>query len=201
MKPLINIQSVPISLEYSVTKAKLEMAQPNAKLNLSREKKGLTIESSPIKINIDTFEARSSAGMKSVRTAIKEQAQEGVRLTYEAIGTIVDDGNFMMDIHINRQPVIALSGNNNDQLTETMMGFSPSVRPEISWIPQNLQMKYEMDKLSFDWRMNRPELTFIPGKIEFQVTQYPEVIIEYIGGPIYVPASADPDYVPLNDEA
>jgi len=35
---------------------------------------------------------------------------------------------------------------------------------------------------------------FIPGKIEFEVKQMPKVEIEYLGGPIYVPPSADPEH-------
>ena len=36
---------------------------------------------------------------------------------------------------------------------------------------------------------------FIPGDIEMSITQQPDVLIEYVGGPIYVPPSADPNYV------
>ena len=46
----------------------------------------------------------------------------------------------------------------------------------------------------------RPESEFIPGDIEFTVTQRPEVRIKYVGGPIYVPPSADPNYEPLDVE-
>ena len=50
-----------------------------------------------------------------------------------------------------------------------------------------------MDKMNFDWRILKGDFEFIPGDIEFNITQYPDVMIEYIGGPIYVPPSADPE--------
>ena len=37
-------------------------------------------------------------------------------------------------------------------------------------------------------------MNYIPGKFNFSITQYPEVKIEYLGEPVYVPKSADPNY-------
>lgn len=192
MDPLLKIQTVPCVLEFRAQPARMEMQQPEARLEITRDKKGLTIESEPIKIQLDTTEARSSIGMKSVRKAIDEAAKRGVQLGYEAIGRIAEDGNFLMDIHLKQNTIPALAAKSIDLNLETMIGFSPSTGPEISWNGPDLQMKYEMDKLNFDWRTNRPELKFIPGKLEFIIKEYPDVVIEYMGEPIYVPPSAAP---------
>ena len=56
----------------------------------------------------------------------------------------------------------------------------------------------EMDKLNFDWKFGEGDFKFTPGDIELTVTQRPEVIIKYIGGPIYVPPSSDPNYEPVD---
>ena len=53
----------------------------------------------------------------------------------------------------------------------------------------------------FRSRMNQMQFTFVPGDIEFKVTQQPDVVIKYIGGPLYVPPSADPNYEPLDTKA
>ena len=58
-----------------------------------------------------------------------------------------------------------------------------------------------MDKMNFDWRLNRTQFEFVPGDIEISVTQYPDVVIKYIGGPLYVPPSADPNYEPVDVKA
>ena len=52
-----------------------------------------------------------------------------------------------------------------------------------------------MDKLNFDLKVLNGNYEFIPGNIEMSITQHPDVLIEYVGGPIYVPPSADPNYV------
>ena len=64
-----------------------------------------------------------------------------------------------------------------------------------------MNIRFEMDKLNFDWRVNQTKFEFIPGDIEISVKQKPEVIIKYIGGPLYVPPSADPNYEPVDVQA
>lgn len=49
--------------------------------------------------------------------------------------------------------------------------------------------KYEV------WNTTKNQLEFIPGRFQMEITQYPEVIIEYTGGFQYVPPSSDPDFV------
>ena len=83
--------------------------------------------------------------------------------------------------------------------TDVAMTFLPSTGPDISWDAGELNIRYEMDKLNFDWRSGNGDVEFIPGDIEFTVTQRPDVIIKYIGGPVYVPPSAEPGYEPLDE--
>ena len=45
-----------------------------------------------------------------------------------------------------------------------------------------------------EWAMSKNELEFVPGRFKMEITQFPEVNIEYTGGFMYVPASADPEY-------
>jgi hypothetical protein len=75
------------------------------------------------------------------------------------------------------------------------------VGPEISWDQGEIQIRYEMDKLNFDWRVGAGDFNFVPGDIEVSVTQQPDIIIKYIGGPLYVPPSAAPDYEPVDVQA
>ena len=64
-----------------------------------------------------------------------------------------------------------------------------------------MNIRFEMDKLNFDWRQSKGNFEFVPGDIEISVKQRPDVIIKYIGGPIYVPPSSDPDYEPVDVHA
>lgn len=194
MEQLLKIESVPISLKYHIEGARLELQQSNADLDVSRDKGGWTIESQPIRLKLDTFEAEKSTGKRTPRGSIEDFAQKGKQMGYKAVGKIAEDGSFLMDIQLSSNTIAALAKRDMNQQKEYGLGFIPSKGPDISWENPELQMRYEMDKLSFDWRVNHPQLEFIPGKIELEIEEYAKVMIEYIGDPIYVPPSAAPGF-------
>jgi hypothetical protein len=40
------------------------------------------------------------------------------------------------------------------------------------------------------------DTSFLPPDLELKVVEMPKVIIKYVGGPLYIPRSADPNYIP-----
>lgn len=202
MYPLIEIKTVPIEIELKSSPAKLEYTRGTVDLEISRGEGGLSIKSRPIKLNIDTFEARNSI----VPTAMHSQeqaAQRGQQASYTATATYARHGQMLLNAKIGEDVLtqFAAEAATKDLKPNVGLQFLPSVPPEITWDPGEMQIRYEMDKLNFDWRMNEPTFEFTPGDIELTVTQQPDVIIKYVGGPLYVPPSADPDYTPVDVEA
>ena len=198
MYPLIEIQTVPIEIQMKVTRAHLEYAKGTAQVEISRDKKGLSIRSQPIKVNIDSFESRNSV-TPTTATVIQQQAQAGVQGAYQATGVLAREGRMMMEAKINQDVIPQLAKQQNlGEPTNLDIDFLPSVAPNISWDGGEMSIQYEMDKLNFDWRMEQMSFTFVPGDIEFTMTQRPDVIIKYVGGPLYVPPSSDPDYEPVD---
>lgn len=201
MKPLIEITTVPIQIEMKTTSAKLEYARGTAEMEVSRDKGGLQIKSRPIRVNIDTFEARNSI-TPTVMRSVEQNAQKGIQASYKATATFAQQGELMMKTKLGEEVITKFS---RDSLLEGVqdvgLDFIPKVGPEITWDPGEMNIRYEMDKLNFDWKINGGSFEFIPGDIELTVTQQPDVVIKYVGGPLYVPPSADPDYTPVDVEA
>ena len=201
MYPLIEIKTVPIEIQMKVTRAHLEYARGTAQVEISWDKGGLSIRSQPIQVNLDTFEARNSV-MPTTATMIKRQAQAGVQGAYQATGVLAREGRMMMEARINQDVIPQLAKQQNlGQPTNANIDFLPSTGPDISWDGGEMSIRYEMDKLNFDWRMEQMSFTFVPGDIEFTMTQRPDVVIKYVGGPLYVPPSSDPDYEPVDVNA
>lgn len=201
MYPLIEIKTVPIEIQMKVTRAHLEYARGTAQVEISRDKGGLSIRSQPIQVNLDTFEARNSV-MPTTATVIRQQAQAGVQGAYEATGVLAREGRMMMEARINQDVIPQLAKQQNlGQPTNANIEFLPTTGPDISWDVGEMSIRYEMDKLNFDWRMEQMSFTFVPGDIEFTMTQRPDVVIKYVGGPLYVPPSSDPDYEPVDVNA
>lgn len=198
MKPLLEIRTIPMSMEFKINKAHYEIINSNASVEITRDKGGLEMHAKPIKLNIDTVESRYSAGIKSVFRSVEDFAKKGVKAAYEATASYAREGDMMLDIRIMGNPIPEIAIQKFNSEVSFNLGFTPSVGPEITWDPQEISIKYEMDKLNFDWKINRPQINFIPGSIEFKINEYPRVEINYIGTPIFVPPSADPNYKPVD---
>ena len=82
---------------------------------------------------------------------------------------------------------------------EGPLAYDPGLAFE--WEDGQMEIRYEMDKMNFDWKIDRGSFEFTPGDIELIVEQRPSVTFKYMGGPIYVPRSADPNYEPVDVKA
>lgn len=200
MERLIEIKTVPIELEMKVNHARLDYKRSTVDLEISRNQGGLQIRSKPIKVNIDTFEARNSVSPTAMRS-IEQAAQRGQQKVYDTTATYARRGDLLLEAKIGEQLISQFAMESQQVNTDFAMKWLPTTGPDITWDGGELNIRYEMDKLNFDWRMDKGNVEFIPGNIEFTVTQQPDVIIKYIGGSVYVPPSADPDYVPLDEQA
>ena len=197
---VLKITSTPIKLSMTSQRARLESRLPDPEVGIIRNPGKLNMKSDHIKVDIDTSRSRDSLGFKTARGLMKDAASAGLKAASDATAQYSRVGNQMMQI----QDGVTVSGIIKNQMMAqtnvvTGIAFIPSVGPDISWDAGELNIRYEMDKLNFDWRIGNGDVEFIPGDIEFTVTQRPDVIIKYIGGPVYVPPSAEPGYEPLDE--
>lgn len=202
MRQLLEITSVPIEIEMRTSRAQLQYTRGTAELEISRDKKGLSIKSRPIQLNVDTFEMRQSIVPTAARS-IEQSAQKGQQAAYSATAARAQEGELYLKAKFGEdvQAQISKTAISKEMFSQPGMTFIPTQGPEIDWDPGEMNIRYEMDKLNFDWKIGGGSFEFTPGDIELTVTQRPEVIIKYIGGPIYVPPSADPNYEPVDVRA
>ena len=205
MKQLLEIRSVPISIEYKVNNAQVKRVNSSADLEITRNKGGLSVKSRPIKLNVDTFEARNSIS-PSPKTSVYQNADNAKKTAFEAGSRFSDERNVLLNIY-NKSPdplsdiITSRADDYANIYTNFNIKFIPDRPADISWTPSELNINYEMDKLNFDWKVDKGSFEFIPGNVEFSISEYPGVVIEYVGGPIYVPPSANPDYEPIDEMA
>ena len=198
MNQLIRITTVPIQYELKVNNARLEYSRAKAELEISRNDGGLSIKSRPVKLNLDATEARNSV----VPTTARSVAQTGKEAAYSATAQLVQEGKLLLKADIGQDVIGQIMQQRTAPATgEFQLGFTPSAPVDINYEAADLTINYEMDKLNFDLKVANGNFEFIPGNIEMSITQHPDVVIEYIGGPLYVPPSADPNYEPIDVRA
>ena len=197
---LLRITRVPIEFEYRSTPARLEIQQSRASLEITRERNGLSIRSNPIRVRINSEAARASAGLKNMTRLVRDHASAARSIAMSGIQRIVEEGNQMADIHVSGKVIANVAASNMTVMAETALTFMPSERPEISYAGGDIEIRFVPDKLHFSWNINKVNTQFVPPEFEIMITQWPELIIEYIGEPFYVPPRSDAPVLPPDSE-
>jgi hypothetical protein len=194
---LLSITSVPIAVEINIVPG--ELRNPNAPkpmINITTDDGGFHhIKAGPAKINIDTYAARSSMGYGNYNSAdfVKKEVDNGWKLAYQGTARIVSEGNSLARGATASQ--LAMQNSNAGKTINTVMEHIPKQGADVTFEKGVLHIDYQMKDLNIDWEnLKTVPLQFIPGRVEVNITQYPDIIIEYTGRPIYVPPSADPLY-------
>lgn len=191
MQQLISIETVPIKIELVEKEphrksSRISTAQ-TAQLRISQNPDRLTIQSNPISISLrDTFEQSSAMDWDS--------------LSYTATAQYSNDGKLRMSVKFN----------NSDQDSYRFQQFHRGIDHIIDTLPKSGESSIRLEAMQIDFDMNylpigNPpisglETSFLPPDLELKVVERPRVIIKYLGGPIYIPPSADPDYEPSTDQ-
>ncbi|WKY45532.1 hypothetical protein Q5O14_05425 [Eubacteriaceae bacterium ES2] len=178
MENLITIETVPIKIEF-VEKQPLDVsAVHNLQYEVYQQSGQKQIQSQPIRIAVqDSFEP--------------SMAYQWENSTYTATSKIDADGNLRLNISMEDGRSQAIRFKQANRSIESMTSQANS------FASGSMQISIPMTRLSSGKpEVNDVDTSFMPPDLELVVTQMPDVIIKYVGGPIYVPPSADPDYQP-----
>ncbi len=200
MKQLLQISTIPVDYEIKVQKAQVERRRGSTQLQISREKGGLQIETTPSKVRIDTFEARNSM-LPTPPTSIEQAAEKGKQTASETTARWAADNHLMMNAKMGEDVAGQIAERdfmNNLKTGEFEMAFIPKARPNIQWTKPDISIQFKMDRLKFDLKVSDGDFQYRAGDVSLDVTRMPDVRIRYIGGFNYVPSSSDPDRKGVN---
>ena len=196
---LLQITTIPIQIEIKVTNARFEHSDEyvQPQVNIKSRNGGFVMEAEPLKLNIDTYQARKSMGFGHMTDGdmLKQKAQEGWSIAFQGTAKDVSEGD---QLARGASPAeIALNNARAGPTVQTIMEFLPKEGADVTFEAGKLNIEYQMGSQDIDWNIHPDSpLEFIPGSVEFIVHDRPRVEIEYIGDPIYVPPSANPNYEP-----
>ncbi len=184
MKPLITIETVPISIEY-VEKKTTHYSDQSAKLRVSKQNDLMTIQSNPINIPLtDFFEPSASA-------------EKSPGLTYTATANYSSDGNLSMNVLVGNTEANSYQFQQMSRGIDNIIDYVPHASSRSSYGFESMQINFDVRQLSSGLpSADNMDTSFLPPDLELKVVERPKVIIKYVGGPLYIPRSADPNYVP-----
>lgn len=196
---LLQITTIPIKIEIKVTNAKFEHSEDytQPKVNIKTTNGGYVMQAEPLKLNIDTYQARKSLGYGNMTDGdmLAQKAQDGFTIAFQGTAKVAAEGD---QLARGASPSeIALNNARAGATVQTIMEFLPKEGADITFDAGTLNIEYQMGEQDIDWDIHPDSLLeFIPGSVEFIVRDRPRVEIEYVGDPLYVPPSANPNYEP-----
>ena len=194
MQQVLQITTIPGQYHLNINPAKLEYEQehiPTADVHSTKAK--LHIETKEQTMKISTYEARKSLGFSKIGDRIRDAAQKGeddiVRFIKEAnqLGrslSRIDQG----------VTIGSLMKQKLTQQSSLMTVFIPNSGANISWQAGDIKVKNTPGTLNYDWNIKDYQLHYTRGDVSLEVVQKPAVEIKYVGSPLYVPRSSDPNY-------
>ena len=189
MDQLLSIKHIPIKIEVNVTNAQLKPREADPlepSVKISRGSDGVKVAAQPYKVDISSPKLDSY-----VPTNVQPSK---LTLTYDAGAKMGGtDGT------ASAANTTAVSRSSSQSIEAILSRLPKSKESSISYNDGTLSINYSMigsDSSSDIGSISdlKNGFEFIPGDIEFIVSQMPDLEIEYLGDPLYFPRSADPNY-------
>nr|WP_320026579.1 hypothetical protein [uncultured Acetobacterium sp.] len=185
MESLITIETVPIEIKF-VEREPLRLSSTHStQASVSQEDGTQSVKPKPIRIDLqDTFEPSTNYNWD--------------HSTYTATAKVGEDGNLMLNIQMEDGEARSIRFKQSVRSIDSMSGMLPINDKGENYELADMEISFNMGGLPSGMpTANNLDTQFYPPDLELEVTQQPKVIIKYVGGPIYVPKSADPNYKPL----
>lgn len=210
MEQLLNITTIPISIEFKINEPRFEFSD-EVKMEIPKNAKSIA-KIKPLKLNIDTMNSSKSIKSKDIGRELYSKFLKGSGAYYRATGEMAANGNFRLNVYMGEDGniILPLTGKGStplELLPEAVREHYLNPFFPVTGNGENVPMplsqeadftiEYEMDKVIRDFHLSKG-LKFVPGSIEVTIKEYPDVIFEYIGSPLYVPPSANPNYEPVD---
>jgi len=192
-QPLLQIETVPISFEYVEKQKPLSMSSV-AKLEITRDHNAVDIKSNPVRIKMDSFQKSSGTPATLSYTAadfsFDNQGNATLNLNFEDIG---DDVRYAQVGRSFAGMATAASGSKAEPAVNRFpTGEGEQFQNRFPLGNSNISISFDLSGI----RGIDDNTTFTPPDLELEVKERAHVVITYVGGPLYFPVSADPNYEP-----
>ena len=182
MQQLITIETIPISIKYVEKKSPAYINGIASRLQAAEQNREMAIKNKPIQIKMDSF--------------VQSNNYKTYNLTYTATAQYSDDGGLKLNVEMGDTEadkyVFQQIGRGIKDILQYMTNDT-HYSSEFGSMQINFDLSQLPNALSSADNIN---MSFLPPDFEIEVVERPKVIIKYVGGPIYIPRSADPNYEP-----
>ncbi|MGE4271290.1 MAG: DUF6470 family protein [Desulfitobacterium sp.] len=175
----LNITSHPIRLEYSIRNAQLNLKTTRPMLEMETTPPSLEISQPRGKLTIDSTDYYHSIGHKTMTALSQENFDRGKQAALEAIAATVAEGNRLAQI-TNPSNAFADLAFESRFAQKGELSWEPIAAPSIRYEVSPVQIEAIRGKVNYNLVRGTVNGEYVPGKVDFQVTQYPRVEISTV---------------------
>ncbi|MDY0408916.1 DUF6470 family protein [Paracerasibacillus soli] len=169
-------------IQINQTSGTLTMEQPHATVSIQQPKAEISIETTPSTLTIDQTKAWEDMNLMNILRRTEKNAQEGHQALLEGIGRRAEQGQQLMEIEHNGNPL---------KEQAIVNGNRPEKSLGITFIPSNfaVQIHYEPAKVSIearakqpiiDIKANQPIIQYERGDVSIGMKQYAQLNIDFV---------------------
>jgi len=172
----MSIQSIAAYSRYlsqvniKSTKAQLLQHSEPPQVKVTRQKGGLTMESHPIKLDIDNRAFFDSIGLKSTSALADENIAKGQKAVMDSMAEYAQEADIMFEPH-NNNAIGEIAVMRASKTIESVLAFIPEESPKLNWSGGDVDISYKPDKLNFAWDTGGIESRYIPYQVEYTVVE------------------------------
>lgn len=174
--PQIQIESFRGKIGINIDKPIQKLEQKPAEISIEQNPAEITIQREPGKLTIDQTLARENLDLKSIFKRNDENAVLSKQKVMEYINKTVQEGNELMKIENQGQPIIDQAKRRLERITLFNTGNTPSqFSVKIDYTPSNIKIDWKVNKPDIQVKVNQPKHEYIPGKANVFMQQYPSI--------------------------
>ena len=177
----IQISATPAKLGISSSPGRLSIEQPAATVDLKQPKADMRIHTTPGKLTIDQTQAWADMDRKHVFQRIREAAADGRQKALEGTGRRAAEGRELADIHKGGDAITMQAARHSTRIHELGIAYIPSYGSvKIHYQPGDVQIDAQARQVENNTQANKPIINYEPGKVSFQMNQYPSIRFEAV---------------------
>ena len=200
MSQLLKITTTPIKIAVNVEQGHYEeVERKNAiKHEIQRQQRVQALEAQQqVNTSTSTYKPTQQQveAVKKVDSYQPQTISASIPVEFATINNVVNMriANSQSQLTAeSAQPASTVKQNYVTSPSSNSVAYVPNTSDDIKWEPSTLNLDLEFNFNPVE--ESDTELKYVPRQISFEVEQYPTIKIEYLGGPLYVPPSSDPNY-------
>ena len=166
-------------LGMRTTPARLEINQPQGKLQIRSQKIKQVIDRRLPQVLIDQSQCFKELGCKNPVEMAEEAAALGRQRVLEYIGRLAEEGDYLGQIDYKRPAIAELAQARMEQNWAWNIAFLPQSRPQFE-VTGHLRINWQVSAGKTDYQPQLPQFRFRPGKLEIYLRQHAQQEIHYL---------------------